>query len=832
MRKSSIIIILVFIMINSISVSGYIRDEYTECVDDVCNIVTNEVRFIKDSDDTWKNVTDVVQLTDNGGNLRLSCHNSHIELVPYYESDGVIDNVTTLKNKKAKEISKQKTEDFQTIIIKHPEKYYYTHYFTGIKNITEFGYNLPAECRYDMDFIYCDLECGEIRIDLTQARIEQNITVNDKEKNPKKVALVGKDLSVIDPTVSITTARSLISADTYVDEENADSNWGTETQFFVGYYAGDPRYHYRSFIGINFSSLYAISISNAELYLYADDTSLLTTDWYCRSDDWFPEASITYNNMNTYMTESASLIYNDWQQLNDNSWETFNFTSCASGEIGDDDAFVIEILPDSSTQNAHVWRSKDYAATTYDPYFNITYVADTTAPTFSSQSPDTTTDRNPTITIVTGEDAACLWSLADLNYSLMANSTTGNGSTSHTFNYTGFTINANNSYYVSCNDSAGNENDNTDNYDGWVVLNNSLPVAANVTITPSGAGTADALHCIYNYSDTHDAQGGVEYKWFNNTVDISINSDILGSGNTTAGENWTCSVRVNDSTNWGNWSNSSTVTLNDTMNPSISGCTVSSSSVTQNSNVNFCCNVTDDNYIAVGFPVFQIQDPNLAVYNYSYTSSTGDNYCKALSMGLVGSYWFEYGYVQDGNGNENSSTVNLSVLVTSLGGGAGGGGGGGGTTGDCGLKVLEPFTKNINLRGKEGYLTKESFRVYNNESFEQPIYFELESSLKTHCSLSIQSYSLTGMSEVTNFITCEAQAEDYEGKILLFYGSICSDAINVNVKETDIAGFMIFIQNLFKGERGFIFWAALGIIPLATGMIILILAQSSRKVKS
>jgi len=99
-----------------------------------------------------------------------------------------------------------------------------------------------------------------------------------------------------------------------------------------------------------------------------------------------------------------------------------------------------------------------------------------------------------------------------------------------------------------------------------VVVANAKPDAQNVILVSDQADNATTgnLTGSFDYYDADsDAQTDNMTRWYNNTVVVSVleNETTIGSGNTTVGENWTFSVRVHDGNVWGDWVNSSVLTI-------------------------------------------------------------------------------------------------------------------------------------------------------------------------------------------------------------------------------------------------------------------------------
>ncbi len=112
------------------------------------------------------------------------------------------------------------------------------------------------------------------------------------------------------------------------------------------------------------------------------------------------------------------------------------------------------------------------------------------------------------------------------------------------------------------------------NWSSWMnssslTIQNTVPVSSSVNITSSDSlnRTNGTLTGTWVYSDIDsDTQSANETKWFNNSIEVTslINYTSVGPGNTTKNQNWTFSVRVYDGTDWSSWTNSSSITIQNT----------------------------------------------------------------------------------------------------------------------------------------------------------------------------------------------------------------------------------------------------------------------------
>ncbi|MBI2128671.1 PQQ-binding-like beta-propeller repeat protein [Candidatus Woesearchaeota archaeon] len=98
---------------------------------------------------------------------------------------------------------------------------------------------------------------------------------------------------------------------------------------------------------------------------------------------------------------------------------------------------------------------------------------------------------------------------------------------------------------------------------------NRAPTATNIILnsTDPQNRTNGTLSGFWTFSeqDYNDTQQLNETTWYNNSVEVTQFRNITSIGrNATKNQNWTFSVRVYDGEDWSNWSNSSTITIQNT----------------------------------------------------------------------------------------------------------------------------------------------------------------------------------------------------------------------------------------------------------------------------
>lgn len=194
---------------------------------------------------------------------------------------------------------------------------------------------------------------------------------------------------------------------------------------------------------------------------------------------------------------------------------------------------------------------------------------------------------------------------------------------------------------------------------------NTPPTISSVEILPSPAEITDNLNCSFVYSDIDgDLQNTSSFRWYlNDSLQSSLNTQILSSGNTTLGDKWSCSVLGFDGLeNSSSWVSSTNVTIGDTTPPNITNWKTdkSSYSSTEDANITVECSDLSSTISSVSFTIIEPTTTS----NYSMTLLSGNAYYKLLSLSS-GTYNVSMIYCSDTSGNNANATAgNISFTVT------------------------------------------------------------------------------------------------------------------------------------------------------------------------
>ena len=246
-------------------------------------------------------------------------------------------------------------------------------------------------------------------------------------------------------------------------------------------------------------------------------------------------------------------------------------------------------------------------------------------------------------------------------------------------------------FSVRVNDTSNNIKTN----DTIITVQNTIPIALNVSITPLPLQGGDTGQCHRNFSDAdNDIAGGNQSDWYVNKTLIleARNLCSLGGGNTTLNSNITFSARFNDTFNWSDWVNSSTINVGDSTAPVLNNCTLSSTSITDASGntINLTCEATDvSSNIQIMAAYLNGTINKTLTFSFTQALTINSTYVifQSSETLLVGSYSVSQVNVTDTSSNKLSNTTrDLHFSVTSAPSPspspapADGGGGGGATT--------------------------------------------------------------------------------------------------------------------------------------------------------
>lgn len=600
----------------------------------------------------------------------------------------------------------------------------------------------------------------------------------------------------IDPTTQLQDANSENLEDTFLDEQNENTSYGTETYIEFCDFAADQK----GMIKFNISlSLLPAEIDNVSLVLFNKTTASNDSD----HEDCLRVYKVYNQSWNeTNMTE---FVWDSWDGTNKGGiivpytcWDAdalqdhivlnnASLTEFLQDEINDSEeniSFMIEYNYMGGSSSSFKVNSKEYATVAKRPYLNVTYTA--TTPYISVNNPSNNSINqlstvllnvtlfddggdyiNATFFNATGNDNMsiylnrsngswinhswsglswgtqyCWFVLTDdgtfsqnsSNYCFetdyypnvtVSNMTSGTIYTNDTI-YANFTIvdpdhttgnlyirwyvnstnvynqtnlSASNNTVISSSLSNGyfNKSDLI-NVSAWVndtILNcspqwsenlvtiaNSIPFINNVTISPTPASASSNLTCNYSATDTDNDTLTIYYNWTINETLSAYHTENLSAGNTTTGQNITCSVKVGDGTANSSWSTSALIVLGDSTDPTMNNYSLSDTTGYNGTTEYVYVDCTDsDSEIKINYPKVSFQLPNGSTAgNYSMTLLSGIHYRYSISITQVGTYSDFTFYCCDSQSNCVGNTTGLQYISTEQPIEGGGGGGGAGVT--------------------------------------------------------------------------------------------------------------------------------------------------------
>jgi hypothetical protein len=184
-------------------------------------------------------------------------------------------------------------------------------------------------------------------------------------------------------------------ADSYVFNNNPNTNYGTAGTLVVRYNSGGQHENETAFLKFDLSVLpEGAVITQAYLHLLKSGAGTPNFDAYAVADDSWTETGITFNNQPT-VGASKSTIFSEGS-----NWYRWDITTYAAAEFGTSNKLLsIEIKATTSLNIAFL--SRETTGTASDPYLVITYTTTATRLTVSC-SPDTTTRYGSGSTVISG----------------------------------------------------------------------------------------------------------------------------------------------------------------------------------------------------------------------------------------------------------------------------------------------------------------------------------------------------------------------------------------------------------------------------------------------
>jgi hypothetical protein len=158
-------------------------------------------------------------------------------------------------------------------------------------------------------------------------------------------------------------------ADSWVDEQNKNNNYGTDTTLHVKKDSKDRMSFLKFDLSSIPSSIPASSITSAKLYVYKSggDNQGQTVYVNLVSDDSWTENGITWNNMPPYSTQCGFLSVGGT-----NTYYSWPVTSCVQGEYSGDKIISLVMRLNKNGEHKDFY-SKEQEGTDKDPYLEVCY---------------------------------------------------------------------------------------------------------------------------------------------------------------------------------------------------------------------------------------------------------------------------------------------------------------------------------------------------------------------------------------------------------------------------------------------------------------------------
>jgi hypothetical protein len=189
--------------------------------------------------------------------------------------------------------------------------------------------------------------------------------------------------------------------DTHVGKAYPTQNYGSNQSLRVYQLSYSPE---RIYIKFNISSVPANQvIENAQLALFLDSYSVpgpsvsaynvYNQTWTEETITWDDQpCNVTFDSTKCNSTAESAVTISDLEWIN---WTVTNAVLNSYSQGNKNVSIMLKTPEDSSTSKAASAFSKEYTTASFRPYLNITYSPDTTAPTYSKNTTNTTVEGKP-----------------------------------------------------------------------------------------------------------------------------------------------------------------------------------------------------------------------------------------------------------------------------------------------------------------------------------------------------------------------------------------------------------------------------------------------------
>lgn len=178
-------------------------------------------------------------------------------------------------------------------------------------------------------------------------------------------------------STAIAAAITINPADSYVHDQNAETNFGTSTNLYVGdENHNDPIATTRTYLKFDLSSIpEGATINSATLYLFAwgtgPDPDIVVEAHYLEDDTSWQPNTITWNNAPQDFVPAPSATHT----FDSNGWASWNVTTDVQHAWGDDRVVSIVMKEPTPSEGVdHNWVGMNSVEnTTSNPYLEIDY---------------------------------------------------------------------------------------------------------------------------------------------------------------------------------------------------------------------------------------------------------------------------------------------------------------------------------------------------------------------------------------------------------------------------------------------------------------------------
>lgn len=365
-NKSMLIFIIVglILMITIISTHAIILDQYTECINNLCQSTIGISRFYYDGN-IWKPYNQAVLMKYANNEIQINWKNNYIYLIP------------EIKDKTDKKLN----ENFTTTISDNNYYYKWGHKLKKSKDSAKFKYSIISNLECDVN--KNNINCGDQLISFDDL-ITSGFNISlDKTKLEINIENIAENSDIYLDPVLIFNGSAIIE-DAYVLNTTPSLNTINDTTLYFGIMGGEADYTY---INFNISSLILSNITILDAELYSKDSGSTSFGYYLHEvySNNFDFNLLNWTNQPCGINESYSNPFlnatycnntgysSTLKTLNTTIYQTWNLTTMFNKDLGHNN-ITFMVRGNNTLTGRRTAKSSESTVVTGIPYLNITYL--------------------------------------------------------------------------------------------------------------------------------------------------------------------------------------------------------------------------------------------------------------------------------------------------------------------------------------------------------------------------------------------------------------------------------------------------------------------------